>query len=129
MSKIPSPHFQMESWAIIFPISCLINFGIVHIWPISKVLIREFGLQFSFFSSQRELHSIGNIDSFRWGTNLCILLSRPSVRLSVHPSAVHHILGTIHHLTHFWNTCVKWWYLHAFFFIFLKIWFFRLLGE
>ena len=33
MSKIPSPHFQMESWAIVFSIFSLINFGIVYIWP------------------------------------------------------------------------------------------------
>ena len=28
---------------------------------------------------------------------------------------------------HLWYTCVKWWYLQVFFFIFWKFWFFRLL--
>ena len=75
MSKIPSPHFQMESWArclgghffsfrrkfcVVFSISFFINFGIVYIWPIyQRVWIRGFGLHF--FSSQS---SVTNVDFF-----------------------------------------------------------------
>ena len=50
MSKIPSLHFQIEIWAIVFSISALINFKIVYIWPIwPKVWTRRFGLQFFCF--------------------------------------------------------------------------------
>ena len=41
MSKTPSPHFQMESWAIVFSISVLIIFGIVYIWLIYQSLDRR----------------------------------------------------------------------------------------
>ena len=30
---------------------------------------------------------------------------------------------------HLWYTCVKWWYLHGFFFVYSKLWFFGLLGR
>ena len=57
MSKTPSPHFQMESWAIAFSISSLINFGIVYIWSIYQSLDKKVWFTTPFFSSQRELHS------------------------------------------------------------------------
>ena len=41
MSKTTSPHFQMESWAIVFSISVLIIFGIVYIWLIYQSLDRR----------------------------------------------------------------------------------------
>ena len=73
MSKIPSPHFPTEIWAIVFSISSLINFEIVYIWPIwAKVWTRGFGLQFFFlflfffFHPQQSctLFEILNIESF-----------------------------------------------------------------
>ena len=73
MSKIPSPHFQMESWAIVFSISSLINFGIVYIWPIHQSLEKSVRFTISFFSSQRELHSVRNIDFF---VKLWLILSQ-----------------------------------------------------
>ena len=57
MSKIPSLHFQIEIWAIVFSISSLINFEIVYIWPISKFgeedLVYNSFLFFFFFTPKR----------------------------------------------------------------------------
>ena len=80
---------QIESWAIVFSISSLINFGIVYIWPIYESLDKKIWLTIIFFF----LNSVWNIDFFRWGTHLYMSLF-PSVR----PSIVHHISGTVHHL-------------------------------
>ena len=65
--------------------------------------------------------------------------------LSIHLFVMHRISGTVPHLSdhNFWYTCLKWWYLQLFFllhlckmmispgvfFIFVKFWFFRLLGR
>ena len=51
---------------------------------------------------------------FRWDTHLYVSVF-PSVPLSVHPSVVHHISVTIHHLIIIFGTHVKWWGLQAFF--------------
>ena len=61
MSKIPSPHLQLETWAIDFSISSLINFGIVYIWPICQCWDKRIWFKF-FFSPQIELHSVRNIE-------------------------------------------------------------------
>ena len=120
MYKMPSPHLQMESWDI-FSISPLINFGKVSIWLIYQSLDKRIWFTVLFFSSQRELHSVWNSD-FLGGTPTSIFhFFDPSAHPSVccvpylrnHTSSNHHL----------WYTCVKWWYLHAFFFIFLKFWF------
>ena len=82
MSKIPSLHFQIEIWAIVFSISALINFKIVYIWPIwPKVWTRRFGLQFFcfvFFSSTRELHSAWDFEywKFLFFVKLWLILSQ-----------------------------------------------------
>ena len=98
---------------LFFSISSLINFGIVYTKfdLYTKVWIREFGLQFSsffffvfFFSSQRELHSVRNIDSFKVGHPLLYITF--SVHLSIHPSTAYHIPRTIHHLIIVFDTHV-----------------------
>ena len=99
---------------LFFSISSLINFGIVYTKfdLYTTVWIREFGLQFSsffffvfffFFSSQRELHSVRNIDFFKVGapTSICHFFCP-----SVHPSMAYHIPRTIHHLTIIFDTHV-----------------------
>ena len=53
MSKIPSPHFQMEIWAIAFSVSFLINFGIVYISPIYQSLNKRIWFTILFFISKR----------------------------------------------------------------------------
>ena len=63
MSKIPSPHFQIEIWAIVFSISSLINLEIVYTWPIPKFRWEDLVYN-SFFSSQSELHVVQNIVFF-----------------------------------------------------------------
>ena len=80
MSEIPSPHFQMESWAssqgelyIFVPEEilhcffdfCLINIGIVFIWTMHQSLDKRiwFKILFFFFLFQRELHPVLCIDS------------------------------------------------------------------
>ena len=93
-------------------------------------------LRYSFIVWNKKLCKIIQTMSgiFRWGTHLYMSLflsARPSVRPSV---TQHHISGTLHHMIMIFGiyTYVKWWYLHFFifnfFFIFWKIWFFRLLG-
>ena len=69
MSKIPSLHFQMDSWGIVFRISFLINFAIVYIWPIYQSLIKK--IWFTILSSQREFHSVPNIELFAKYHLLC----------------------------------------------------------
>ena len=49
MSKIPSPHFQMESWAIDFWISSVVIFGIIYIWPIYQSLDKRIWFTILFF--------------------------------------------------------------------------------
>ena len=77
---------------------------------------------------------------FRWATHLYMSLFlsvRPSVRPSVcpsvcpsvRPSVADHISGTIHHLIIILLRMCKIMISPAGFFIFLKFWFFRLLGE
>ena len=92
MSKIPSPHFQMESWYI-FSISSLINFGIVYIWPIYQSLGERILFTVLFFFHSKKSRSVRNFDFSRWGTHLYI-----SLFLSICPSVAYHISGTIHHL-------------------------------
>ena len=86
-----------------------------------------FTILFLFSSSQREFHSVRKTDPFRLGTQLYMSLFRQSV----HPSVcyVPYLRNHTSSNLHLWYTCVKWWYLRAFFFffIFLKFWFFRLL--
>ena len=53
MSKIPSPHFQMEIWAIAFSVSFMINFGIVYISPIYQSLNKRIWFTILFFISKR----------------------------------------------------------------------------
>ena len=69
MSEIPSLHFQMDSWGIVFRISSLINFAIVYIWPIYQSLIKK--IWFTILSSQRDLQSVPNIDLFAKYHLLC----------------------------------------------------------
>ena len=77
MSKIPSRHFQTEVWAIVF-----FNFFFDKFWDsiyltYTKVWVRGFGLQFFFFfSSQRELHSVWNVDFLNFFVKLWLILSQ-----------------------------------------------------
>ena len=115
MSKIPSPHFQVESWDI-FSISSLINFGIVYIWTIYQSLDKRIWFRVLFFFHPKE--SCTQFEIWFW---VIFHFFRPSVHpfvccvpyLRNHTSSNHHLR----------YTCVKWWYLHAFFFIFFKFWF------
>ena len=109
LSKIPSPHFQMESWAIAFSIFSLINFGIEYIWPIYQSLDKEIWFTISFFFIPRELHSV---HFFSWATHLYMSLF-PSVQPSVCQSVSRAPYLKSHTSSnyHFWYTCVKWWYL------------------
>ena len=109
MSKIPSPHFQMESWTIAFSIFSLINFGIEYIWPIYQSLDKEIWFTISFFFIPRELHSV---HFFSWATHLYMSLF-PSVQPSVCQSVCRAPYLKSHTSSnyHFWYTCVKWWYL------------------
>ena len=55
MSKIPTPHFQIDSWAIVSLISFLINVEIVYVGPIYLSLDKRIWfttLFFHFFFSQ-----------------------------------------------------------------------------
>ena len=57
---------------------------------------------------------------FRWGTHLYMSLFpsvRPSVRPSVHRAPYLRNCTSFNH--NFWYTCVKWWYLRAFFSFFI----------
>ena len=115
MSKIPFPHFQMESWAVVFSISSLINFEMVYIWPIYQSLDKRiwFTIVFFFFDP-KESCTLFEILIFLGGaaTSMCHFFC-PSVHASVcwipyprnHTSSNHHL----------WYTCVKWWYLQEFF--------------
>ena len=77
MSKIPRLHFQMESGAIVFSISSLINFGIVYIWSIYRSLYKRIWFTIlSFFFHLKENWTLFEIlIFFRWVTF--------SVRLSI----------------------------------------------
>ena len=91
MSKIPSPHFQMESWAIVFSIFSLINFGIVYNWPIYQSLDKRiwwFPITFLFYP--KECCTLFKIFIFFYPP----LHATFSVCLSV----AHHISGTVRHL-------------------------------
>ena len=126
MSKIPSPHFQRESWAIVFSISSFTNFRIVYIWITYQSLDKRILFTILFFFHPKESCAVFEIlIFFRWGTHLYPTFSRPSVHPSVcrvpylryHTSSNHHL----------WYTCVKWWYLQAFF-PFFFFWNFDFLG-
>ena len=73
--------------------------------------------------SQRELHSVQNIDLFRWDTHLYMPLF-PFVRSSVRPSVCRTPYLRNHTSSNhqFWYTCVKWWHLQEFFSFFLTFW-------
>ena len=82
MSKMPSPHFQMESWATVFSIFSFINCGIVYIWHIYIYISLDKRTWFTvLFLSQRELYSVRNIDFYLVGapTSICHFFC-PSVR-------------------------------------------------
>ena len=66
------PHYQIGSWAIVFPSSFMINLGIFDLYI--KVWISEFDLHLLllFFSSQSELHSVPDIDFFCYTTTYFI---------------------------------------------------------
>ena len=138
MYNMPTPHFQVESWGIVFSWFSLINFVIVYIWPIYQSLDQRIkfwnSIHFTnnqsldkriwftiFFSSQRQLNSVRNID-FLGGTPTSIChFFHPSVRLAPY---LRNRTTSSHS---FLYTCVKW-YLHVFFvFFFLKFWFHGLL--
>ena len=122
MSKIPSPHFQMESSAIVFSISSLTNFWIVYIWPIYQSLDKRiwFTILFCFvFFHPKESCTLFEILIFLGGAPTSIShFFRPSVRPSVHraPYLRNQTLSN-HNL---WCTCVKRWYILAFFFHFFE---------
>ena len=103
LSKIPSPHFQMESWAIAFSIFSLINFGIEYIWPIYQSLDEGIWFTISLFSSQESC----TLFIFLVGppTSICHFF-RLSNHLSVNLSAAHHISKAIHHLIIIFGTHV-----------------------
>ena len=91
----------MESWAIVFTIFFLINFGIVYIWPIYQSLNKKIWFTILFLSSQRELHSVREIlVCSRWGTNLY-------VTFSIHLSIAHHSSGTAQHVIIVFGTHVQ----------------------
>ena len=114
MSKIPCPHFQMESWAIVFSISSLINFGMVYIWPIYRRLDKRIGFTILFCFHPKESCTLFEILIFSGGapTSICSFF-RPFVHSSVcrvpylgnHTSSNHHL----------WYTCAKCWYLQVLF--------------
>ena len=119
MSKIPSPLFQMESWAIAFPVFSLINFGIVYNWPIHQSLDKKiwwFTIIFLFYP--KVLHSV-QILIFLGGaaTSTCHFLC-PSV------ACIPYLRNRTSSNHGFWYTCVKW-YLQVFFFYFFEILIFR----
>ena len=88
MSKMCSRHFQMESWAIIFPISFLINFRTVYIWPVCQKLDNR--IWFTILLSQRELHSVSNIDFFF--AKLWLILSQLELSRTELPKCTRSIL-------------------------------------
>ena len=130
MSKIPSPHFQMESSAIVSSISSLINLGIVYIWPMYQSLDKRIWFTILFFAfvffHPKESCTLFKILIFLGGApiSICYFFC-PSVHPSIcrvpypknHTSSNHRL----------WYSCVKWWYLHAFFSFFWNFDFFRLL--
>ena len=89
MSKISSSHFQMESWAIIFPISFLVNFRSLYIWPIYQKLDNR--IWFTIFLSQRELHSVSNIN-FKYFAKLWLILSQLELSRTELPKCTRSIL-------------------------------------
>ena len=93
MSKIPSPHFQMESWAIVLSMSSLINFRIVYIWPMYQILDKWIWLTILLFFYPKESCTLFEILIFLGGAPTSMSLF-PSIR----PSVAYHISGTIHHL-------------------------------
>ena len=111
MSKTPSPHIQMESWATLLPISSFINFGIVYIWPIYQSLDKRtwFTILFCFFISKRVA-----LCSKYWfflggaSTSICHFF-HPSVR------RVRYLRNRASSNRRFWYTCVKY-YLQVVFF-------------
>ena len=102
MSKIPSPHFQMEGWAIVFSISSLINFGIVYIWPIYQSLDKRIWFTIRFFFHPKEGCTLFEILFFLGGapTSICHFF-RPSVRCAPY---IRNRTTSNHS---FWYTCVK----------------------
>ena len=93
MSKISSSHFQMESWAIIFPISFLVNFRSLYIWPIYQKLDNR--IWFTIFLSQRELHSVSNIN-FKYFAKLWLILSQLELSRTELPKCTWSILMENH---------------------------------
>ena len=115
MSKIPSPHFQMESWAIVFSISSLTNFGIVYIWPIYQSLGKRIWftiLFFCFFFIPKRVALCSKYWFFLGGapTTICHLF-RPSVR---HAPYLRNRTSSNHS---FWYRCVKWYLQVSFLFL------------
>ena len=58
------PHYQIGSWAIAFTSSFMKNFRIAHAWLIYQSLDKR--IWFTILLSQRELHTVPNIDFFYW---------------------------------------------------------------
>ena len=75
MSKIPSPHFQIEIWAIFYLISSLINFERVYVWPVPKF---GQGIWFTilFFFHPKESYTLFEILTFLLFIKLWIFLSQ-----------------------------------------------------
>ena len=113
MSKIPNPHFQMEIWdffVFFFSIFCLINFGIVYIWPIYQSLDKRilFTIIFFFFFQGTHLY-------------MSLFLSIcPSVRL-LHTISQESYIILSSSLVHMCKMMIS----PSFFSLFLKFWFFR----
>ena len=109
----------MESWAIVFSISSLINFGIAYIWPMHQSLGKRIWFTVLFFFIPKTVALCLKYWFFRWGTHLYMSFFPylcPSVRPSVFcaPYLNNHISSN----RRFWYACVKWWYLLEFFHFF-----------
>ena len=89
-----------------------INFKII----MSKISESGGFFQFQFFNLQT--NKCYQYEVFRWGTYLCHFFH---LFVSLLHTISQNLTSSYHN---FWHTCVKWWYLLAFFFIFLKFWFF-----
>ena len=91
MSKIPSLHFQIEIWAIVFSISSLINFEIVYIWPIPK--FGEEDLVYNsflyFFFHPKESCTLFEILIFLLFVKLSLVLSQSELSRTELPKCSH----------------------------------------
>ena len=106
MSKIPSPHFQMESWAIVFSIFSFINFGIVYIWSIYQSLDERTWFTILFFFIPKRIAFCLKYGFFLSGapTSICHFFC-PSVCLSVCRAPYLRNHASSNHS--FWYTCVR----------------------